>query len=124
MNSKQALDILVFAWLGRRDDKDYPDFDDIHNALYHIEQDLDKLEKLERFKTRLLEDTNKIYNENQKLKKVFEILQEKIIDKRKILNSKNVEEYNNYAICEVYFLNLLTEQEYNLLKEVLENEQE
>lgn len=48
MTSKEALDILMFAWLGRRDDKDYPDFDDIHNALYYIEQYLDRLEKLEK----------------------------------------------------------------------------
>ena len=42
-----------------------------------IKQDLDKLESLERFKTRLLQDTNKLYNENQKLKKVIDILKKK-----------------------------------------------
>lgn len=93
------------------------------NELYNtIKQDLDKLESLERFKKRLLEDTNKLYNENQKLKKVIEILKEKIIDKCKILNSKNVEEYNNYVLCGFDFFDILTPEEYELLKEVLEND--
>lgn len=97
MTSKQALDILMFAWLGRRDDKDYPDFDDIHNALYYIEQYLDRLEKLE---------------------KVVDILLNKCINKGSLIFSKNVNEYNN-LLKDYSFYDRLYKEEYELLKEVL-----
>lgn len=87
-----------------------------------IKQDLDKLESLERFKTRLLQDTNKLYNENQKLKKVIDILKKKRVEISFLLCSKDLEEYEDYCgILDVYFPTI-SNYEFLLLKEVLGNE--
>ena len=50
MNSKDALEILNIAWSGRKDKDGYPNFDDIHMALYTLDKNLERLEKLEKFK--------------------------------------------------------------------------
>ena len=60
--------------------------------------------------------------ENQeKLKQVIDILQVKRIQKRFLEESKNVDEYNKW-ISNLMNIRELTQEEYELLKEVLGNE--
>lgn len=71
MNSKEALDILNFAWSGRLDDKNYPDFDDINMALYTLNQNLLLFETREIIinkNSKLLEENLNLREENKKLK--------------------------------------------------------
>lgn len=56
-----------------------------------INQELDKLESLKRFKTRLLKDTNKLYKENEELKNTIKELSEKIAKDSAKMSSMNSE---------------------------------
>ena len=49
--SVEAYNILLKAWQGNKEAKDYPDFDDINEALDIIKQDLERLEKIENLRT-------------------------------------------------------------------------
>ena len=58
-----------------------------------------------------------------KLKKVIEILKDKNVDIYKLLNSKSFVEYNKFCwYIDGFGGDELTEEEYDLLKEVLVNE--
>ena len=48
MTSKEAYRVLQKAWALRKDSEDYPDFDDINEALCTILQDLERKEQLEK----------------------------------------------------------------------------
>ena len=63
----------------------------------------------------------KLEEENAKLKQAIEILQVKRIQKRFLEESKNVDEYNKW-ISNLMNIRELTQEEYELLKEVLGNE--
>ena len=114
MNSKRALEILKEEVIPNSGYLDYEEYGSYENEMLEnyniIKQDLDKLESLERFKKRLLEDTNKLYNENQKLKKVIDILRRKIL----IVKTPNGIEFRIYE--------KITQQEYMILIEVLHND--
>ena len=110
MNSKDALEILNIAWSGRKDKDGYPNFDDIHMALYTLDKNLERLEKLE---IESFEDML-ITEQNIKLKKVIEILKDYLMIKVSI--NRN----NEYCLdaCDYAIPNLDKEQ-YDLLKEYL-----
>ena len=126
MNSKDALEILNIAWSGRLDDKNYPNFDDINEALYTIKQDLEKLEKLEKeYKEARKsikswnENGGELLRENAKLKKDIEILKDKLElpleDDFDVVNKDDVHLYRLRTKC------LINEEEYELLKECLDD---
>lgn len=93
-------------------------------------QELDRLEKLKKENQVLLVNKNvaqgiakKLKEENDKLKKVIKILKDKNVDIYELLKSKNIVEYNNLTWSRYDFGgDELTEEEYNLLKEVLSND--
>lgn len=95
-----------------------------------IKQDLNKLEKLEKENLVLLVNKNaaqsiakKFKQENDKLKKIIEILKNKNVDIYELLKSKNVVDYNNLTWSTYDFNGVeLTDEEYSLLKEVLGND--
>lgn len=121
MNSKEALEILNIAWSGRMDKDGYPNFDDIHIALYQLEQDLELLEKLEKeYKEARKsikswnENGGELLRENAKLKKVIEILKDYLMIKVSInMNNEYCLDACDYAIPH------LNKKQYDLLKEYL-----
>ena len=100
-----------------------------------IKQDLEHLKQLEEenqdLKNRLANEQlafDKLFESNQKLselyaklKQVIDILQVKRIQKRFLEESKNVDEYNKW-ISNLMNIRELTQEEYELLKEILEDE--
>ena len=144
MNSKEALEILNIAWSGRKDKDGYPNFDDIHMALYTLDKNLERLEKFAHENASLhteieslqseneiwkkaIENSNKAYdvlmqnsniqflNQNQeifKLKKVIEILKDKI-------EFEDLGEMQSGNMYRGYFNDCLDEEEYEILKEYL-----
>lgn len=78
-----------------------------------IEQDLKRLRQKQ------LEEKNKELNE--KLKQAVDILKDKRIQTRFLEESKNVDEYNKW-VSNLMNIRELTQEEYELLKEVLGNE--
>lgn len=141
--SLEAYNVLLKAWQGNKEAKDYPDFDDINEALDTIKQDLKKLEQLEKENESLnniietdIKDLQELRKENQdlkienfdlelvlngeidKLKKAIEVLKDKYdFD---IYYNENFTTPTLTINCD-YFKEL-TQQEYELLKEVLEND--
>ena len=95
-----------------------------------IKQDLERLETLEQTNNALVYELEKedleyqkmknLYfdsmRENEKLKKVIEIIKTANVNTDFLIKSLNVEQYNKW--CDVDQLHL-TQQEYELLKEVL-----
>ena len=65
MTSKDALEILNFAWSGRLDDKNYPDFDDINIALYTIKKDIERLEKINYIQSSFINEVRKYITQLQ-----------------------------------------------------------
>ena len=134
MTSKEALKKLFF------DNKDLHvdivlndrNVCEIYNT---IKQDLERLKVLEEenqdLKNRLANEQlafDKLFESNQKLselyaklKKTIDILQVKRIQKRFLEESKNVDEYNKW-ISNLMNIRELTQEEYELLKEILEDE--
>lgn len=118
MNSKEALKRLKQETTPATYMADF----DKEECIEIIQQDLDRLEKLERFKTRLLEDTNKLYNENQKFKKVIDILKNNLcIEFSDDFNGIKFKR-DLYDECDYTILFLKNNEQYELLKEVLEND--
>lgn len=70
---------------------------------------------------KLFESNQKLSELYAKLKQVIDILQVKRIQKRFLEESKNVDEYNKW-ISNLMNIRELTQEEYELLKEVLGNE--
>lgn len=94
METTDALNILKIAWSGRKDAIDYPNFDDINEALDKIHQDLERLEKLEKAIGILKRGAEPIY----------------------------IDEYDEPYKLECNFENItITQEEYELVKEVLEH---
>ena len=89
--------ILVKYWRGDRESRDYPDFDEVNTALYNVGKDLERLEKL---------------------KQAIDILKDKI---EVIWQDEDLYllKLNDYKKTETI---KLTGKEYELLKEVLEDE--
>lgn len=99
-----------------------------------VKQDLDRLEKLEEDVDDLLDDKlelviknkqqdtliGKLIEENSKLKKVIDILKNKGVQESFLKNTKNVNEYNK-AIKHLNYFDELTQEEYDLLKEYLDD---
>ena len=116
MNSKEALKRLE-NYL-----KDLPyaiNYKKEHNL---IKQDLDRLEKLEKENRKQLSTILDLDIENRTLKQAFEILKDILkiqigvrVDERKILIVSIVEVGEWFAID-------ITKEQYELLKEVLDNE--
>lgn len=86
-------------------------------------RDLNRLEKLEKENKELRksikswnENVGNLLKENTKLKKAIEIIKEKKVDIPKLLAN----DFNNYNALAVFFgFKQLTQEEYELLKEVL-----
>ena len=98
MTSKEALEFFV-----KNIDCDVYEFD-LDKVIKHkrcLEQDLERLEKLE--------------EENAKLKKVIEIMVDKKVSQFWIVMSESVDRYN--AVMGKNYI--LTQEEYDLLKEYL-----
>lgn len=81
----------------------------------------ESLETLERNSNKVIMDSIKVINrnlelqaENEKLKKAIEILKRRVISLKGIKDCESAAEYNRYTS-----LGLITQQEYELLKEVL-----
>ena len=115
MNSKDALEILNIAWSGRKDKDGYPNFDDIHMALYTLDKNLERLEKFAHENASLHTEIESLQSENAKLKKVIEIMVEKKVSQFWIVMSESVDRYN--AVMGKNYI--LTQEEYDLLKEYL-----
>ena len=107
MTSKDALEILNIAWSGRKDRPGYPDFDDINEALYNLEQDIDRLELMDAVNGYLHNKIESLQSENYKLKKVIEILKGRICI------------HQGYICYDAYADIKLTDEEIKLLKEYL-----
>ena len=120
MNSKEALEILNIAWSGRKDKDGYPNFDDIHMALYTLDKNLERLEKFAHENASLHTEIESLHTENAKLKKVIEILTTKDIYIGVLNRSNNSSEYNNYmsTFFDYNFWNM-SQEDFELLKEYL-----
>jgi predicted nuclease with TOPRIM domain len=117
--------ILVKYWRGDRESRDYPDFDEVNTALYNVGKDLERLEKIEENYYSLnisceeIEFENvRLEEENKKLKQAIDILKDKI---EVIWQDEDLYllKLNDYKKTETI---KLTGKEYELLKEVLEDE--
>lgn len=116
MNGKEALGILYDGFQNGMAGRSFYDI---------IKQDLEKLEELEkeyeklkeRYKHRA-ETSNDLCKEVRQYEKAFEIIKEKKVDIPKLLAN----DFNNYNALAVFFgFKQLTQEEYELLKEVLNN---
>lgn len=122
MNSKEALEILIYFVNGTGNKE--------KNIYYKtIKQDLDRVEQLEKENQELLVNKNvaqgiaiNLKEENDKLKKAIDILK----DKFDIKISHTIEDIPIIIISleetgEWYCIDI-SEEQYNLLKEVIEND--
>jgi hypothetical protein len=115
MTSKEALEKISWRYVNE------PSFQKWCNT---VKQDLDQLEEL-KIENQDLKDNEKIitdygYNlviENEKLKKAIEIMKNKKMSVTFFRACKDIKEVNSYRNNE----NQLTKEEYELLKEVLED---
>ena len=134
MKSKEAYHIILQMWQGNKVGDKYPNFDDVNEALYIIKQDLDRLEKLE-IENDELKRINGAYQESnivfqdliKKFKKAIEIiLKYKINPSTFIFTRKIYKESCGKDLTFEKAYSLLefdgTQEEFNLLKEVLEND--
>lgn len=104
-----------------------------------IKKDLERLEKLEEDNKKLKEKVNHLKNvknrwvrnykfvdkENEKLKQALDIIKTKKVDIDMFIDSTSAEDYNNRLEYYTYInpeVRPLTQEEYELLKEVLGNE--
>ena len=129
MTYKDAYYILIEAWHGNKDDENHPNFDDINEALYTLNQAVERLETLEnqnaalKIKVRAWEiQGDKYKQENEKLKKAIEIFKKSLTiefndDLQFVHLKEDVSQSCDYTIADIE-----DKQEYELLKEVLENE--
>lgn len=117
MTSKEALKKLI-NYLDLSLDRQ--DEEQVTELLNTIKKDLDRLEELKNEYIALEIWNEVIFKENKKLKKVIDILKNKL--------GLYVNDYINYATINAVLpvanndCNRLTQQEYELLKEVLYNE--
>ena len=100
MTCKEAYHIILQIWQGNKDGSDYPNFDDVNDALYIIKQDLDRLEKLE---------------------KAIELMWYKNVNIVYIKIFKDFKKYSEYYTG-YSSKDKLTKEEFDLLKDVLEND--
>ena len=92
------------------------------NQLEEENQDLkNQLDNEQLAFDKLFESNQKLSELYAKLKQVIDILQVKRIQKRFLEESKNVDEYNKW-ISNLMNIRELTQEEYELLKEILEDE--
>ena len=135
MNSKECLERLFGSYVNskcyginyKKDDEDFES----------IKQDLDKLEKMEKaIKTlkeeleiandiiksqKFLRNSQKLEQENAKLKKTIEILKVRL--ELTLYHNKPLNTYSVELMCfEEHLAKHITQEEYKLLKEVVENE--
>ena len=125
MNSKEALkeiDDILYINAVRSQVKDK-----ILSMLEIIKQDLDRLEELEKEHNKLkerykhrAETSNDLCKAVKQYEKVIEILVNKTIHFMFLKTTPNVETYNKHS--DTYNYDKLTKKEYELLKEVLEND--
>ena len=88
-----------------------------------VEKALKREESIEITAIDIEQDNKELCKENKKLKRVLEIIKEKNVNLGLIKISKSVEEYNKWALVNNLFVDIdqrtLTQEEYDLLKEVL-----
>ena len=109
MKGKEALKII-------KDNKGISFCEAYAEPLNAIEKDLDRLETFDY----IAEQNVELREENIKLKKAIEILEDKTIHFMFLKRTLDVETYNKHS--DTYNYDKLTEEQYNLLKEVLGNE--
>lgn len=73
MTIEEAYNVLLQAWQGNKEAKDYPNFDDINEALYIIKQALERLEQLEQENQELKEQRLSLSLQLQDYKLIKEI---------------------------------------------------
>ena len=125
MTSKEALEIIIFRLTSHEEDLELRETD--KKVIEIIKQDLERLEALKKENVELRQEVSALEDysydvdcekeflikENEKLKKVIEILKEHLYVKE--LDIDYILEFNSL------YSNHLTKQEFELLKEVLEN---
>ena len=125
MTSKEALEIIIFRLTSHKEDLELRETD--KKVIEIIKQDLERLEALKKENVELRQEVSALEDysydvdcekeflikENEKLKKVIEILKEHLYVKE--LDIDYILEFNSL------YSNHLTKQEFELLKEVLEN---
>lgn len=87
-----------------------------------VKKRLEQLEQLEQEEDTLCEQAGKLFYENLKLKNAIEIIKNKRVNFDIFMNCLNLEEYNNaieYTYISYSENYILTQQEYELIKEVL-----
>lgn len=92
MTDKEAYTVLLKAWQGNKESEDYPDFDDINEALTIIGRSLECLDLLRKENQKLKEENVVLRKENLKLIKGIENVREKIKIYKITLRSKEYEE--------------------------------
>lgn len=131
MNSKEALEKIKERLFLKENDyvktfipcilKISQDLDRLETFDYITKQNVELREKVNHFKNvknRMRRNCKFYEKENTKLKKIINILKIKRVSIHILLNTNSVGEYN---FC-VNYDQLLTQEEYELLKEVLGNE--
>ena len=80
MTGKDALEILEKAWHGRMDKPDYPNFDDINEALTEIEEDIKEKDRLFAKLYLATEDNKLLLKQNRSLERKNKMLQDQVAD--------------------------------------------
>lgn len=84
-----------------------------------IETALKRQDSIEITAIDIEQDNKELCKENKKLKRVLEIIKKKDVSMYWLRNSKSVDEYNNFILTDKRQYQKLTQEEYDLLKEVL-----
>lgn len=108
MTYKDAIEILKEYWSGRKDKPNYPDFDDVNEALYTLEQELTEKDKeIERLKSCVIskEQVEEIAKQEIKTltKSIYETCRHQVCEeiRRKIANIENIDLSRYMSLCEI-----------------------
>ena len=88
--SLEAYNILLKVWQGNKEGKDYPNFDDINEALYTIKQDLEYLEQLNKENLDLINEIQEVHKENLTIKEIKKELERLRKENQELIVNKNV----------------------------------
>lgn len=126
MTEKGAYNVLLQAWQGNKESENYPDFDDICEALTIIGESLERLEQLEKAQDLKIENLKLFVGENKYqvairvLKEAFIVLgkadivdtcwfkyleelekeNQELKEEKKYYKDKYLDLYNSYQNCE------------------------
>ena len=115
MTSNEAYNTLLKAWQGNKESKDYPNFDDINEALNTIKQNLEHLEMELRNKDNYIKIIDTLHKSQIKnyLRKENKLLKELLISKQQIsILKKALPYYSTKVLCNA---GRITEEEQEIL---------